>query len=54
MTHYVSVDKHRQIVCAHLREEQWRILESENPDWDRRNEIEDKLEELNTLDQVDE
>ena len=51
MTHYVSVDKHRQIVCAHLREERWRILESENPDWDRWNEIED---ELNALEQVDE
>lgn len=50
----IDYKKQQELQRSHLREEQWQILESENPDWDRWNEIEDKLEEPNTLDQVDE
>lgn len=47
----IDYKKQQELQRSHLREEQWQILESENPDWDRWNAIED---ELNALDQVDE
>lgn len=47
----IDYKKQQELQRSHLQEEQWQILESENPDWDRWNAIED---ELNALDQVDE
>lgn len=32
------------VYLAHLREEQWRIVESNDPDWIRWCEIEDEIE----------
>ena len=32
------------VYLAHLREEQWRIVESDDPNWDRWNEIENEIE----------
>lgn len=40
------------IRLAHLREEQWRIVESDNPDWDRWNEIEDEIAEKTEAQEV--